>query len=62
MRSVDKTKKSNVKCEHCEYFCKDYDEDNNCREVQYCGLTGEDKNYWNRCKYFKWSREIEKRQ
>ena len=33
-RSVDKTKKSNIKCEHCEHW-KNYK----------CDITQKDKNY-----------------
>lgn len=58
-RPVDKTKKSNIKCEHCKYY--------NCEklvsvfvlnhiESKYvCDLTEKPKDYWNRCKNFEWS-------
>ena len=49
-RTVDKTKKSNIKCEHCEHWIH---ADN--KDFQYCSLTGVAKNYWNRCKGFEWS-------
>ncbi len=51
MKTVDKSKKSNIKCEHCEHFAKS---DFNC----FCILTGKIMNYWNRCKNFKWSSRI----
>lgn len=50
MRRVDKRKKANVKCEHCNY----YDSENS-----FCNLLGEPKNYYNRCMKFKWSKRIE---
>ena len=45
IRNVDKTKKSNIKCEHCEA----YDKDNGL-----CHIQKTKKNYWNRCKDFIW--------
>ena len=54
-RKVDTTKKANIKCEHCEYWVQERDPDNNGQEVTYCCLSGENKNYWNRCKSFKWN-------
>ena len=44
-RKVDETKKSNIKCEHCEA----YDKDNG-----WCRIQEKKKNYWNRCKDFIW--------
>lgn len=43
MRTVDKTKKNNIKCEHCVFFCEGL-----------CSKQGIQKNYWNRCKEFAW--------
>ena len=51
-RPVDKTKKSNIKCEHCKYYEVP---ENITSEVYTCSITGEDKNYWNRCKKFEWA-------
>ena len=45
IRKVDKTNKSNIKCEHCEA----YDKDNGL-----CRIQETKKNYWNRCKDFIW--------
>lgn len=45
-RKVDKTKKSNIKCEHCEAWDKD---------SGWCCIQGKEKNYWNRCKDFIWN-------
>ena len=43
MKEIDKTKKSNIKCEHCEHYCDDM-----------CILISKPKHYWNRCKSFEW--------
>lgn len=48
MRKVDKTKKSNIKCEHCLAF----DNDKECGG--WCAIHEKPKNYWNRCKQFIW--------
>ena len=51
-RTVDKTKKSNIKCQHCDNWrCHDY--------IAYCALTGSKTNYWNRCKHFEWTTDID---
>jgi hypothetical protein len=44
-RPVDITKKSNIKCEHCRHYERDYPR---------CGLTHELKLYYHRCKKFEW--------
>ena len=51
-RSIDKTKKSNIKCEHCKWCFK---------SDTYCSCLNENSpkyehniNYWNRCKSFEW--------
>lgn len=51
-RTVDKSKKSNIKCEHCKHFCTDIDK---WETTTYCGITGAFKYYWNRCKQFEWA-------
>lgn len=48
MRTVDKTKKSNIKCEHCCHFSAVGD---------FCLLKEIPRHYWNRCKEFKWRQE-----
>lgn len=61
-RPIDKTKKSNIKCEHCKFW----------REVSlYCSHTeylcknpcsleyNNQRNYWNRCKQFEWEDKTE---
>lgn len=45
MRKVDKTKKSNWKCEYCNNWEK---------ETGYCRLLKQPKYYYNRCKQFVW--------
>lgn len=51
-RKVDKTKKSNIKCEHCIAW------DRPTKEEPFldgwCCIHECRKNYWNRCKDFKW--------
>ena len=47
-KKVDKTKKSNIKCEHCIAF----DNDKKCGG--WCAIHSKPKNYWNRCKDFIW--------
>ena len=48
-RPIDKTKKSNIKCEHCKFFDRDL------TTPSLCSLKDEKKHYWNRCKEFKWA-------
>lgn len=50
MREVDRSKKSNIKCEHCRFWSGRPSETN-----QVCLKKNETKNYWNRCKEFEWS-------
>ena len=45
MRTVDKTKKSNIKCEHCENFDA---------SSGICSAHNAKRNYWNRCAEFNW--------
>ena len=52
-RTIDKTKKSNIKCEHCLYA------DVNERRDYWCSLHETPKNYWNRCKQFEWAESEE---
>ena len=55
-RPVDKTKKSNIKCEHCAWWklCESNQWDNakcsNSKSPKYDTET----HYWNRCKAFGW--------
>ena len=50
MRTIDKTKKSNIKCEHCLFRDKPTEQSSK----YWCALHQTEKNYWNRCKDFKW--------
>lgn len=52
IRKVDKSKKSNIKCEHCD-FCSD------CVCTNSCSPKKGKVNYWNRCKCFRWKKEYE---
>ena len=56
-RTVDKTKKSNIKCEHCKYWDKNhltilY----TCRNKE-AERYGKETHYYNRCKLFKWEEQ-----
>ena len=62
-RPIDTTKKSNIKCEHCKYWDKEHRKTvyNTIRLLPHipvnmptCILTGEAKNYYQRCKRFEW--------
>lgn len=54
-RPVDKTKKSNIKCEHCLFAdCDEYGK-------YWCSLHEMPKNYWNRCKEFMWGLKYRER-
>lgn len=53
-RPIDKSKKSNIKCEHCEHFDKP---NGNMYENCSCKKSGKPKNYWNRCKEFEWCKD-----
>ena len=55
-KPVDKSKKSNIKCEHCEHW--DKDEQTYTSKLGYlptCAVSGEPKCYYNRCKNFEWA-------
>lgn len=55
-RPIDKTKKSNIKCEHCKWWhwCKpNGDNDYKCHNSDSPKYNVE-TNYWNRCKSFEW--------
>ena len=50
-RPIDKSKKSNIKCEHCSHWTGWY--------FDKCKLTDETKMYYQRCKRFEWSTKLE---
>lgn len=52
---IDKSKKSNRKCENCEHFVKTDKCDNYGFFLYICDITQEQKYYYNRCKSFEWS-------
>lgn len=57
-RPIDTTKKSNIKCEYCRYACSYHYV---CRDGVFntwCRLKDKPKNYWNRCKDFKWNADL----
>lgn len=47
MKLIDKSKKSNKKCEHCKNWSG--------WTSSKCSLSGEDKKYYQRCKSFEWN-------
>lgn len=51
-RMVDKTKKSNIKCEHCENWTGYINNEAHCR------LDGKERDYYQRCKRFQWKDSI----
>ena len=53
---LDKSKKSNIKCEHCIHYGQRQNTDINGNFIMpyFCKLTNESKHYWNRCKQFEW--------
>lgn len=52
-RELNKKKKSNIKCEHCQFWDK---KDYHCKNM-ISENYNQKKDYWNRCKQFEW--EIE---
>lgn len=52
MRKIDRTKKSNIKCEHCRHW-----EGFSSDRGRICLKKNEVKNYWYRCKEFEWPDE-----
>lgn len=49
-RLIDKSKKSNIKCEHCEHWSG--------WQSSGCCLSGEPKEYYQRCKQFSWNKRL----
>ena len=62
-RPIDKTKQSNIKCEHCKFWCEwsYYGKDKHfyCKNLksEHCDRQ---RNYWNRCKQFEWEESEDK--
>ena len=63
IRLVDKSKKSNIKCEYCKHFTQEYTPTGQYSgsgfpvKAVWCQERGEFINYWNRCKHFEWNPE-----
>ena len=58
-RPIDKSKKSNIKCEHCKYKKTIGRKGMILLPTTYCDKEKSDKcgqivNYWERCKQFTW--------
>ena len=51
-RMVDKNKKSNIKCEHCENWTGYINNEARCK------LNDKEKAYYQRCKQFQWKSSI----
>jgi len=49
-RPVDTTKKSNIKCEHCQHWSKWP----SCK----CSVKGTETHYYQRCKQFQWRSDL----
>ena len=58
-RPLDKSKKSNIKCEHCRHwqYEKQLGAWIDSPALKVCEYTGEPKSYWCRCKKFEWKYE-----
>lgn len=52
-RPIDKTKKANIKCEHCEFCPKTDTVTTKCLNEKSPKFAKE-VHYWNRCKCFEW--------
>lgn len=55
-RTVDVTKKSNIKCEHCEHWGEEYQ--GFIDYLRICNKSGQPKHYYQRCKQFVWRKDI----
>lgn len=51
-RPVDKTKKSNMKCEHCRFYM------NHKQLCVHDSKMNTHMNYWKKCQYFDWKEEL----
>ena len=63
-RPIDKTKKSNIKCEHCMFFIQDKNanmvrNNNECTNADSPKYGKSGLHYWNRCKQFEWAESKE---
>lgn len=57
MRIINKSKKSNIKCEHCDFYSEVDETITKCSNEdspKYATVV----NYWNRCQCFKWRSDI----
>lgn len=57
-RPIDKSKSSNIKCEHCRFW--NYNDDDGSYVDTKCSCLNSPKHgvstkYWNRCKGFEWA-------
>ena len=63
-KSIDKSKKSNIKCEHCEYYTS-WQKSRPVEDMysgDCCNPNSSNMacavNYWNRCKVFEWRKDL----
>ena len=65
-RPLDKTKKTNIKCEHCQHWNETgYYTPYGHYPIKGCFCkkskwNGRERNYWNRCKCFEWHKKYDK--
>lgn len=57
-RPINRSKKSNIKCEHCENWILPQGIPHSAWDY-ICRLSGEPKNYWSKCKKFEWRKDRE---
>jgi hypothetical protein len=50
---INRENKTNIRCKNCKHFDKRYNM-STFTLLEYCYLTKDEKNYWNRCKKFEW--------
>lgn len=55
-RPIDKRKKSNIYCAHCEHW-SGYEKTQEGKPALTCLISGERKKYWCRCKNFEWKND-----
>ena len=60
MRKINKTKSSNIKCEHCKHW--NYNNDDGSYANTNCACKESPKyntptKYWNRCRGFEWKED-----
>jgi len=60
MRTIDKSKVANIKCEHCNWWFREAPNGDSewwCHNKNSCKYK-EEVNYWNRCPEFEWNPKL----